>query len=169
MVKYTTTIEKFDKKGEKTGWTFVTIPQRMAQKLKPDCRVSFRIRGKLDHFPIRQVAIIPMGDGNFILPFNATLRKGTGKKLGDKITLEIEHDDQKFILSPDLMKCVKDEPPLLKFFQSLTGSHQRYFSKWIESAKTKETKAKRIAMAMIAFSKKQGYPEMIRENKSQRF
>jgi hypothetical protein len=45
-------------------------------------------------------------------------------------------------------------------------SHQVYFSKWIESAKTNATKTKRIVMALTAFSKKQGYPEMIRENKN---
>ena len=169
MITFTTTLQRFDKKGEKSGWTFLEVPARWSQKLKPDCRVSFRVKGKLDQFAIRQTALIPMGDGNFILPFNATLRKGTGKKMGDKITVQLEVDVKAYILSPDLMKCLKEEPPLLKFFQSLTGGHQRYFSKWIESAKTKETKARRIAMAMIAFSKKQGYPEMIRENKGNRF
>ena len=168
MITFTTTLQRFDKKGEKSGWTFLEVPSRWAQKLKPDCKVSFRVKGKLDQYSIRQTALIPMGDGNFILPFNATLRKGTGKKTGDKITVQLELEEKAYVISPDLMKCLKEEPPLLKFFQSLTGGHQRYFSKWIESAKTKETKARRIAMAMIAFSKQQGYSEMIRENKGNR-
>lgn len=169
MIHFTAELQKFEKKGEKTGWTYLEISAPRASKLKPGCKVSFRVKGMLDQFPIRQTALIPMGDGNFILPFNASLRKGTGKKAGDKITVKLEADEKKYQLSPDLMKCLKAEPPLLQFFNSLTGSHQRYFSKWIESAKTQETKAKRIAMAMIAFSKKQGYPEMIRENKGNRF
>ena len=53
----------------------------------------------------------------------------------------------------------------MKFFKTLPGSHQRYFSKWIEDAKTMQTKTKRIVMALTAFSKKQGFPEMMRENK----
>ena len=168
MITYTTTLERFDKKGEKTGWTYLEVPARLAKKLKPDCKVSFRIKGKLDQVTIRQTALIPMGDGNFILPFNAALRKSTGKKAGDKIMVQLEADEKEYVLSPDLMKCLRDEPPLLKFFQSLTGSHQRYFSKWVESAKTRETKARRIAMALTAFTKRQGYPEMIRENKGRK-
>jgi hypothetical protein len=41
-----------------------------------------------------------------------------------------------------------------------------YFSKWIEEAKTSQTKTKRIAMAVTALGLGQGYPEMIRANKS---
>ncbi len=169
MVKFNAPILKFSKKGEKTGWSYIEIPQKLAQKLKPDCKVSFRIKGTLDHFPIKQVSVLPMGEGNFILPFNNSFRKGTGKKNGDLITLTLECDEQEYILSPDLMKCLKAEPPLMKFFKSLTGSHQRYFSKWVESAKTKDTKAKRIGMALIAFSKNQGYQEMMRENRAKKF
>jgi hypothetical protein len=52
----------------------------------------------------------------------------------------------------------------MAFFKTLPGSHQRYFSKWIDSAKAVETKAKRIAWAVTALSKKQGYAEMLRSH-----
>lgn len=156
---------RFDKKGEKTGWSYIEITAKQAEQLKPGSKVSFRVKGQLDSCAIRLVSLLPMGNGNFIMPFNASMRKGTGKKAGDKLVVKLEVDEAKFMLSPDLMACLKDEPRSMKFFKSLPGSHQRYFSKWIESAKTSETKAKRIAMALIAFSKNQGYPEMMRENK----
>jgi len=47
----------------------------------------------------------------------------------------------------------------------LPGSHQQYFSRWIESAKTDATKTKRIAMAINAFSKKLGYSQMMQLQK----
>jgi hypothetical protein len=34
-----------------------------------------------------------MGDGKFILPFNAAMRKATGKKLGDKIKVSMQTDE----------------------------------------------------------------------------
>jgi uncharacterized protein YdeI (YjbR/CyaY-like superfamily) len=68
-------------------------------------------------------------------------------------------------MNVEFMECLTDEPEALQFFNSLTGSHQRYFSKWIESAKTDDTKAKRIAQSINAFLKKQGFPEMMRANK----
>ena len=74
----------------------------------------------------------------------------------------LEADESKFILSPDLMKCLRDDPDAQTFFKSLPGSHQKYFSKWIESAKTSHTKTKRLVITMTAFSKKQGYAEMMR-------
>jgi len=106
-----------------------------------------------------------MGEGNFIMPLNAAMRKATGKKLGDKLKVSLQADDSEFILSEDFIACLQDDPVAYDFFQTLSGSHQKYFSKWIDSAKTSYTKTKRIVMAVTALSKKQGYPEMIRANK----
>lgn len=165
MIQFTATIHKFDKQGEKTGWTYIEISATQAKKLKPDTKVSFRVKGSLDSFKIKQIALIPMGEGNFIMPLNATMRKAIGKKLGDKLKVSIEADNSEFTLSQDFMACLQDDPVAYDFFQTLTGSHQKYFSKWIDSAKTSFTKTKRIVMAVTALSKKQGYPEMIRANK----
>jgi Domain of unknown function (DUF1905)/Bacteriocin-protection, YdeI or OmpD-Associated len=164
MVKFKTIIEKAGKLGEKTGWTYVIFPATVARKLSPS-KVSFRIKGKLDAHPIKGVAILPMGKGTFMLPINADLRKATGKKNGDKLTLEIELDTKKPVVTSDLIKCLETEPDSLIFFKSLPKSHQLYFSKWIESAKTIATKTKRITMAVIAMSKRHGYPEMMRAAK----
>jgi len=165
MIKFNTTIQKFDKKGEKTGWTFIEISAAQAKKLKPDNKVSFRVKGNLDSHAIQKTAILPMGEGSFILPINATMRKALGKKQGDKLTVTLEEDERQLILSPDLMACLKDDPMCLKFFKSLPGSHQRYYSKWIESAKTSQTKTKRIIQAMEGFTKQKGFSEMMKENK----
>lgn len=165
MITFTTTIHKFDKQGEKTGWTYIEISASQARKIKPDTKVSFRVKGSLDSFKIKQIALLPMGEGNFIMPLNADMRKATGKKLGDKLKVSLEADDSEFALSEDFIACLQDDPLAYDFFQTLSGSHQKYFSKWIDSAKTSYTKTKRIVMAVTALSKKQGYPEMIRANK----
>jgi len=65
------------------------------------------------------------------------------------------------------MQCLSDEPVALDFFNSLPGSHKKYFSKWIESAKTSETKANRITRAVVALSRKMGYGEMMRMNRNE--
>jgi Domain of unknown function (DUF1905)/Bacteriocin-protection, YdeI or OmpD-Associated len=167
MLQFTATIHKFDKKGEKTGWTYIEINASQAAKLKPENKVSFRVKGTLDQYTFEKVALLPMGDGNFILPLNGTMRKAIGKKQGDKVKVVMEKDDRKMTISHDLVACLKEDPDALKFFKSLPGSHQLYFSKWIESAKTAQTKTKRIVTAMVAFSKKQGYAEMMRAYRGQ--
>jgi uncharacterized protein YdeI (YjbR/CyaY-like superfamily) len=162
MLKFNCTIHRFDKMGEKTGWQFIEISASQAKKLK-DSKVSFRVKGKIDAHAIDKTALLPMGDGKFILPMNATIRKAIGKKHGDKVTVAFELDERKLALSPDLLACLKEDPVAMKFFKSLPPSHQQYYSKWIESAKTDHTKTKRIVVSMNGFARKMGYSEMMRE------
>lgn len=165
MIGFTTKIKKFDKQGEKTGWTYIEIPQAVVQKLKPGHKTSFRVKGKLDYYSIEKMALLPMGDGNFILPLNATIRKGIKKQKGATLEVQLQVDDAPLLINADFIECLNEEPAALKTFKSLAKGHQNYFSKWIESAKTEATKAKRIAMALQALEKGWGYPEMIRANK----
>ncbi len=166
MVRFTATIHRFDKQGEKTGWTYFEVSADLAQKIKPGHRKEFKVKGKLDDFPIKRVSLFPMGGGGFILVLNAALRKAIRKKHGAMVKVQIEADDSAFIFNKDFMACLADEPTAKVFFKSLPGSHQRYFSKWIDAAKTEPTRTKRIAMAVNALAKKWGYGEMMRAEKS---
>ncbi len=165
MVKFKTIVKKFDKQGEKTGWTYVEFSQKIAQQLKPGNKRSFRVKGTIDEYKISAVALIPMGEGDFIMALNATMRKAIRKRAGDIVMLQVETDNEVLKISPALMECLADEPEAAAFFNSLPGSHQQYFSRWIESAKTDATKTKRIAMAINAFSKKLGYSQMMQLQK----
>lgn len=166
MIAFSAKILKFADKGEKTGWSYIEVSEKQAEKLKPGCKKSFRVKGQLDQHKIERIALIPMGDGKFILPINASMRKGTGKKAGDVVRVSLELDERGIRLSADFINCLKDEPRAYEFFKSLPQGHQNYFSNWIESAKTTHTKTKRITMAVIALASGQGYPEMIRANKN---
>jgi hypothetical protein len=166
VIKFSTTILKFDSQGEKTGWTYILIPAELAQKLKPGNKKSFRVKGKLDNLPFKQTALLPMGEGDFIMPLNAAIRKGIGKRKGAEVTVQMTSDDAVFGFSKDMMACLKDDPKAMAGFNKLTGSEQKYFSKWIESARTPETKARRIAQMLNAMLKGWRYGEMIRANKT---
>lgn len=168
MIKFKTTIEKFDKQGKKTGWTYIEIAKAQAQKINPSVKVGYRVKGKLDHFSFEKIALLPMGDGNFIMPLNGKIRKSIGKQMGDPLTVEMELDNRQLMPSADFMKCLKEDHEAMKFFNTLPGSQQRYFSKWIDDTKTMPTKTKRIVRTLTAFSKKQGFAEMIRANKNSR-
>lgn len=165
MISFSTQIQKFRDQKEKTGWTYIEISQRQANQLKPNTKTSFRVKGFLDNHTIQKVALLPMGNGKFILPFNAAMRKGTAKKVGDKLKVQLELDSQQLKPSSEFIKCLKDDPKAYDFFQSLSKSHQNYFSKWIDSAKTVDTKSNRIAMAVIGLGLQQDYGTMIRSNR----
>jgi hypothetical protein len=165
MIQFSTTILQFDKKGEKTGWSYIEISKAQAHTLNPGCKVSFRIKGKLDDYVFERVAIMPMGDGSFILPINGKIRKAIKKHPGSTLRVTMQVDKRERKLSKDLMDCLCEDPEALTFFNSLPKYHQNYFSVWIDGAKTGETKAKRIAIAINALSKKQGFKEVLRAYK----
>ena len=167
-VSFNTTLLRFEQQGEKTGWTYIETPEEIAQQLKPGNKKSFRVKGKLDEFAIKSVALMPMGSGNFIMAVNAAMRKGMGKRNGAMVDVLLEADDEPLKISGEFLECLHDEPNAENFFYSLAKGHQNYFSKWIESAKTENTKAKRIAQAVTALSRSWGFPEMIRAAKKEK-
>lgn len=169
MIQFSTVIKQFENQGEKTGWTYIDIPKTIAEKLKPGNKKSFRIKGKLDDYEFRGVALIPMGGGDFIMALNAAIRKSIGKRRGAKLQVQLQADDDYVIEpAPEFQDCLSDEPLAVDYFESLAKSHQRYFINWIDSAKTDPTKIKRIAQAVSALSKRQGFGEMIRALKKDR-
>jgi hypothetical protein len=168
MERFTTTILKYKSQGEKTGWTYIEIPEEIPQKLKPGNKKEFKVKGKLDQFSFNRMPLYPVGGGKFIMSLNADVRKAIGKRHGSAVTVQLSADESEFIFNADFMDCLNDEPKAKDYFKTLPGSHQRYFSKWIDSAKTEPTKAKRIAMAVNALSKKLGYAEMIRSEKERK-
>jgi hypothetical protein len=170
MIEFTTLLKKFGEQGEKTGWTYIEIPINIAKKLKPNNKKTFRVKGKLDDFSIKSVALMPMGGGKFIMAVNASMRKGIGKRKGAMLKVQLEADNKKLEMSKELMECLADEPKALSFFKTLPPSHRHYYSKWIEDAKTEQTKTKRIVQAVNALSKNLHYGLMMRalkENKDE--
>ena len=168
MIHFNTFIKKFKQQGEKTGWSYIEIPEETASQINPGNKKSFRVKGTLDHVRIERKSLLPMGEGNFIMPVDASLRKALGKRQGSILRASFELDSREVLINKTFLGCLEDEPVALEFFNSLPGSHRNYFSKWIESAKTEPTMEKRVTMAVIALSRKLGYAEMLRMNKEQK-
>lgn len=167
MISFKTTIQKFGEMGEKTGWTYIEIPAELAEKLCKE-KTSFRVKGKLDNHVIKQIGLWPMGEGNFILPLNAEIRRALGKKKGYELAVKLELDSSAIEPSSDLIQCLNDEPKALENFNRLPKSERNYFSKWIDSAKTEATRAKRIAQTVNAMVRGYRYNQMVRALKAEK-
>ncbi|PWT76181.1 MAG: hypothetical protein C5B59_07185 [Bacteroidetes bacterium] len=168
MIELTTMIKQFDEHGEKTGWTFIIIPSDLAQKLKPGNKKSFRVKGTLDALPVKGMAILPMGGGEFILPLNAGIRKSIHKGKGAMLRVVLQEDKAPQKISSELLECLSDEPKALEFFNSLAPSHKLYFSKWIEGSKTEITRTRRIGQTVNALSKSMNFGQMLRKIKQEK-
>ena len=169
MVDFNTIILQFAEQGEKTGWTYIEIPADVAQEMKPGNKKSFRVKGKLDELEVRGMALMPMGEGNFILALKREICKNLHKHRGAMLRVRLEPDDDfKFTIPADLEECLEYEPEGNDFFLSLAESHRGYFIKWIESAKTDATRANRIASTVNAMVRRMDYAQMLREQKKLR-
>ena len=110
MIQFTTIIKKFSDQGEKTGWTYIEIDAAIAEKLKPNNKKSFRVKGSLDNYTFESLALLPMGEGNFILALNAAIRKKICKRKGASLKVIIDIDNAPVKLNTELMECLADEP-----------------------------------------------------------
>ena len=162
MVTFKAMLQKFGNKGEKTGWTYIDIPEKIAQKLKHSCKKSFRVKGEIDEYCIKGIALTPMGDGNFILAVNASIRKAIKKIEGAFVRVNIEEDTEEILSDAELLECLKDEPAAYDYFKKLPPSHQNWFSNWVNNARIQITKTKRMAIIVTACIQKMPFAEMIK-------
>jgi hypothetical protein len=163
MVTFKTKILQFkERMGEKTGWSYIKVPAKLAQQLKPDNKRSFRVKGKLDDYAIAGMALIPMGEGDFILALKAAIRKAIRKKAGDSLEVQLEVDKKEIVPPKELLECLADEPEAQKVFKTLPKSHQNWYGNWVKGAKTEGTRTRRIAQIVDAMLKKMSFGEMIR-------
>ncbi|WP_336517426.1 YdeI/OmpD-associated family protein [Pollutibacter soli] len=169
MIRFKALIKKYDANGEKTCWTYIEIPQKVADKINPGSRKSYRVKGKLDKLEIESMALVPIGGGDFILPLKKEIRKQLRKDKGAELvaSLELDANPDPFPLPDDFSDCLNDEPASLVQWKKLPKSHQNYFIKWIDSAKTDATRVKRIAQSVNALSYGMQYGEMLRALKKE--
>jgi hypothetical protein len=168
MVKFSTTILRFEQQGEKTGWTHIVIPATIAKKINPGVKKSFRVKGSLDDVAIEKTALMPMGKGVFIMAINAAMRKGLGKQKGATVKVQLEVDAAPILPPSELLECMQDEPAALQYFNSLPQGHRNYFTRWIESAKTDITKAKRITLVIKTMIRKMDFGAMLKEEREEK-
>lgn len=163
MIVFEAEIERFAKMGEKTGWTFVFIPMSIAEQINPGCKKSYRVKGRLDAIAVSGMSFVPMGEGNFILALKTSLRKELRKEEGAILRLELEEDkDFKVEMPADLELCLMEEQHLMDNFLKLPKSHQNYYINWLNTAKTEQTRTKRLTQIVIAMDKKLSFGEMLK-------
>ena len=168
MLSFTAIIKRFSEKGEKTGWTYIDVPAAIASQLKPGNRKGFSVKGKLDDYYYEGLNLLPMGEGNFILTLNAGIRKAIRKQKGATLKVLMEPDDNPYQLNSEFVECLADDPEASAVFNALPNSHKNYYSKWIDSAKTDATKAKRIAMVISGLAQGLDFGGILRKARDEK-
>lgn len=165
MLQFEAVLRKFSEKGEKSGWTYIELTPEELELLAPGMRKSFRVKGKLDAHAFEGVAVLPMGDGSFILPVNAAMRKGVRKKEGALVRVSLSIDETEYQLNATLVEALSLSDSASRAFYAMPRSHQNYYSKWVDAAKTEPTRDKRLTLIVISLERGMNYSEMIRSQK----
>jgi Bacteriocin-protection, YdeI or OmpD-Associated/Domain of unknown function (DUF1905) len=103
-------------------------------------------------------ATIGVMAGDFLLPVSAEVRAAAGIAAGDLVDVDIELDaaPREVVVPADLAEALTREPGAREFFDGLSEGNRRRLVEQIESARTEETRGRRLAKAV----------EMIRERRT---
>ncbi len=90
--------------------------------------------------------------GRSLVPLSAANRAAAGVAAGDVVDVEIVLDDEprEVALPADLAAALATEAEARAFFDALAPSHRKEWVRWIEEAKTTDTRAKRIEKTAAA-------------------
>ena len=126
--------------------TGIEVPAAVVAKLgsgkKPAVRVT--IKG----YTYRST-VASMG-GRFMVPVSAEVREAAGVAARDRVDVDVELDTapREVTVPPDFSRAVSRQPAAKRFFEGLSFSNKQRIVIAIESAKTPETRERRIAKAI---------------------
>lgn len=131
------------KQPGKGGWTYLVITEIPDEK-----RAKFgwiRVKGAIDGYALENYRLMPMGKGKLFLPVKSEIRKVIRKQAGDVVHLTLYADDVPMEVPEEIVLCLEDDQAAYQAFSKITEEEKKAFLDWIYTAKTDETKARRIA------------------------
>lgn len=144
-----------EKMPDKGGWTYLCIPTILKDNGKPSGLL--KVKGSIDGFSIKQFHLMPMGNGNLMLPVKAEIRKKIRKQQGDHVHVILYADTDPLEIPGELLECLEDAPAAHKFFKSLSDSEKKYYIQWIYSAKQETTRVNRITKAIDRLQRREKF------------
>jgi len=142
-VEFDTTVKAT---GNNTG---IVVPDELIQRLGSGRRPAVIVN--VNGYEYRNtVAVV---DGKHMIGVSAAIRKETGLGGGDPIhvVLTVADTPRTVNISDDFAAALAADARAKAFFDKLSNSLQRYHADNINSAKTAETRQRRIAKAIALF------------------
>lgn len=142
-VKFQTTLSSF---GNNTG---IEVPADLVEELGGGKRPAVLVN--VNGYEYRNT--VGVMSGKSLVSVSAEVRKATGLAGGDAIdvTLTLATEPREVNVPDDLREALDREPAAAAFFVDLSNSLQRYHVDQITSAKTQETRDRRVVKAVDLF------------------
>jgi len=113
-----------------------------------------KVKAMIEGVPYRGL-LTRMGGLNHMLIILKGIREKIGKTFGDEIQVSVELDTEERVIEipKDLMKELKKDKEAKTFFDKLSYTHKKEYVKWIEEAKKKETRQRRVVKTIEMLKK----------------
>jgi hypothetical protein len=136
--KFSTRLKGYDAKGTTT---FVLVPESVMAAFAPRKRVP--IKATVNGYAYR-TTIVDMGDGP-CFAVNKTVRTAVGVSRNDLIgvTLELDTEVRTVEVPADMAMALGKR--LRATFDSMSYSHRKEYVDWVQAAKQRETRVRRLA------------------------
>lgn len=129
--------------------TGISVPPEVVEALgagrRPPVRVT--LHAAQGSYTYRST-VAPMG-GELLVGVSGEHRAAAGVAAGDELEVELEHDTEPRVVEvpEDLATALAGDSGARRFFDTLSFSHQRAYTLWVEDAKKPETRARRVEQA----------------------
>lgn len=132
---------------EHSGGSLVQVPKEVSDQLGGRARI--KVQGRLNQLPFRG-STMPTGDGTHCLGFRKDQRAAAGVEIGDVVTVELGRDEEERLVEvpPELASALESERRLEAAFQALSYTRRKEMAASVASAKSVETRERRLAAAL---------------------
>jgi hypothetical protein len=130
--------------------TGITVPEEVVKSLGKGKRPPVNVT--INGYTYRST-IAPMS-GDYMLPVRAEVREAAGISAGETITVDVSLDTEPRVVEvpDDLKKALVRNKKAEKAFAALSYSNQKEIALSLETAKTKETRGRRLSRALERLS-----------------
>jgi Bacteriocin-protection, YdeI or OmpD-Associated/Domain of unknown function (DUF1905) len=140
-------VERFDALLERndSGGHLVALPFDAKQVFG---RVRVPVRATVNGHTFRST-LMRYG-GTDYLGLNGEAREGAGVETGQRITVELQVDDEPRVVEvpPELSDALAGDEEANMAFERLSYTHRREFAEWIAEAKRDETRERRLTQTL---------------------
>jgi hypothetical protein len=126
------------------SWTHIVVPIDAAAIFGSNGFIA--VKRSIDGYAFSGLKLAPAGHDVHRLSINNKIREAIGRASGDWVGLELEPDMalKEVVVPDDFLMVLQDNETAMVFFETLTDSYKRYYTKWIIGAKKEDTRISRI-------------------------
>lgn len=138
---------------------YVLVSARHAARIRNGWRKPLPVRVRVNGMPEKpwRINMMPVGDGSFYLYLHGDVRKASGTKVGEAVTVELEFDDE-YRSGPAhpmpswFLAALGQNRNAKRAWDELIPSRQKEILRYFSGLKTSEARARNVRRAMHVLS-----------------